>query len=106
MIRSRLAILIWSALVIGVVWLSAGWVVGALFVGAYLATAPGYAACRLLGVPHERDWIPVLATSLAIDVLSTEIMVYAHIWTPARAIVVLAGLTTVFVVVDERLSRS
>ena len=106
MIRTRLALLVWSALAVFIVAISTGWVVGALIVGWFMVIAPGGAVIKMLGLQRDGDWITVVAVSLAIDTLGTEAMVYAHVWTPLRGVLALAAFTATVVVVDERLSRS
>jgi hypothetical protein len=106
MIRSRLALVAWSAVVAAVALTAKGWIVGAVLVLWFMAIAPGSAACRLLKISRERDWITVIATSVAIDALWTETMLYAHVWTPERGVVALAVLTVFLVGLDRQLSRA
>lgn len=106
MIRTRPALLFWSALAVVVVGIDTGWVVGALLVGWFMAFAPGCALNKLLGLPRDHDWITMIAASLAIDTVVTEMMIYAHVWTPLRGVVVLAAFTAILVGIDKRVSRS
>jgi hypothetical protein len=108
MIRTRRALLFCSLLVVAIAATGGGWIVGAVIIGWYLALAPGSAACRVLRVSRERPtgWITVVALSFSIDVVCSEAMVYMHVWTPLRAIVVIAVLTSLLVAVEYRTART
>ena len=106
MTLSRSVLITWSALVAGLALMSEGWVVGAVFILWFMAVAPGTATCRLIGLARERDMITVIATSLALDAVFTETMMYAHVWTPLRGIVALAVFTAVLVGVEQVRARS
>jgi hypothetical protein len=105
MTLSRSAIVTWSALVAGITLMAEGWVVGALFVLCFMAIAPGSAVCRLVGMTRDTDAITVIATSLALDAVFTETMIYAHVWTPLRGIVALAAFTAILVGIERLRAR-
>ena len=108
MIRSRVSIIVCSIVVVVIAGMSVGWMAGTVIVGWYLAIAPGSAACRLLRVPRERaiGWTTVIAASFSIDAVFTELMVYAHIWTPLRGLVAIVMLTALLVVIEATLTRT
>jgi hypothetical protein len=105
MIRSRRALLVSSALVAAVSFVGGVSIALAVVVGWYLATAPGAAACRLLRVPTERasGWLTVLAASFSIDTVTTEVMLYARVWTPARGLATIAAVTALLVAIERQL---
>ena len=70
-------------------------IVGPLLVLGFMAVAPGSALSRLLRFPTRgaSGWVVTIGASFSIDVLVTEEMIYAHVWTPARGLIVLCLLT-------------
>jgi hypothetical protein len=103
---SRLTIVTVSFVVALYALLGIGWVAGAVFVLAFMVVAPGIALCRVLGLAREPDATTIIATSLALDALVTETMLYAHVWTPVRGVVALAVFTSILCAVDIARSRS
>ena len=105
-IRTPLALIALSVVAAAIALFNDGWILGAVFVLAFMAIAPGAAACKVLKLSSEHDWITVIATSLAVDALFTETMLYTGIWTPERGVVALAVLTVFLVGLDRQLSRA
>ena len=93
--RSRAALVTSAVSVVVVVVADHPSMIGPVIVLWFMAVAPGSAFARVVPL-MERDgaaaWAIAIATSFAIDVLVTETMVYAHIWTASRSLMVLAGV--------------
>ncbi len=104
MIRSPVALIAWSAIVIAVALTHKGWLGGALLALVFLALAPGSALCRLLRIPRDgvSGWVMVVATSFSIDTIVTEAWMYSRRWTPERALVGLGAITILIVAVDQQ----
>ena len=98
-----------SALVAVVVVLDRRSSVGAVVVLAFLAVAPGAALTRLLGFPATDEravtLVVALGVSFAIDALVAEAMVYAHVWTPARALLALVAIVVALVGLEHARDR-
>ena len=102
MTSTRFALLASAALALLVVLLDHRSIVGALVVLAFLSLAPGYALSRLVRLPADVVTALVIAigASFSVDVLVTETMVYARVWTAARAVVALCILVAGLVVAE------
>jgi len=81
--------------------------VGPVVVLGFLMFAPGAAFVRLVGFarhPAGARRVVVVGASFAIDVVVTEAMVYARIWTPVRGLVVVSVLVGVLVAAERILA--
>jgi hypothetical protein len=67
---------------------------GTVVVLWFLAVVPGELVLRRVHLTAEgaTRWVIVVATSFALDTLFTEAMVYARIWTPVTAVLLLTAM--------------
>ena len=70
----------------------------------FLAVVPGTVLCAFLGLggPGAFQWAVILATSFALDALVSELLLYAHIWTPERALLLLVVLSVAVIAAVPR----
>jgi len=108
MTRARVAVLVSTALALVVVVVDRRSILGALIVLVFLAGAPGFALVRLVRLPADTVAATVIAigVSFSIDALVTEAMVYAHVWNPARGVIVLCVLVVALVAAEYVYARS
>lgn len=78
--------------------------ISAIVVLWFLAVVPGTLLCAFLDVDGHGafHWAVIVGTSFSIDVLVSEVLLYAHIWTPERALLVLVVLALVALVAVPR----
>ncbi len=100
--RSRFALVASTALVGLVVVADRRSDVGAVFVLWFLSVAPGSALLRLVRLPDNgaAGWVTAIGASFALDALVTEAMVYAHVWTPTRGLIILGVLVVALVAAE------
>jgi hypothetical protein len=69
-------------------------VISAIVVLWFLSVVPGALVCEFLHLEGggAYQWAAILGASFAVDAVLSELMLYAHIWTPTRALLVLAVL--------------
>ena len=112
--RSRAALLVAAVAVVLVAVADRRTSIGPVIVLWFLVVVPGAAASRLLGFPPDGDggagggaasWAVAIGASFAVDALVSEAMVYARVWTPARALIVLAALVFALVGADWMVRR-
>jgi hypothetical protein len=105
--RVRSVLLASTALVALVVLIDRRSIVGAVLVLWFLSLVPGSALARLVRFPDGgvAAWVIAIAASFSIDVLVTEVMVYARVWTAARGLIVLCFLVVVLVVAECVIAR-
>jgi hypothetical protein len=75
---------------------------------AFLVVVPGAVCCRLLGFDATGafGWTIVLGTSLALDTLFNELLMFAHLWTPTIASLATIALVSIGLVVEHRQHRT
>ena len=62
---------------------------------AFLVVAPGAAGAELVQAARLVDRLAIVAgTSMAVDTAVALIFIYAHAWSPGRALAILIALTT------------
>ncbi len=78
--------------------------VSAVVVLWFLAVVPGTVLCALLQVDGRGafQWTVILGTSFAVDAIVSELLLYARIWTPERALLLLVVLSIGAIVVMPR----
>ena len=106
--RAGYAVVASAVLAAGVALADRRSIAGAVVVLAFLVLAPGTAIVRLarLGERGAARLAIVVAASLAFDVVVTEFMLYAHVWTAVRGVVVLAAFAVVLVAIERTLRRA
>lgn len=103
MMRSRFVLLASTVLVVLVVLIDRRSNVGAVLVLWFLSTVPGSALARLVRFPDDgvAAWVIAIGASFSLDVLVTEVMVYARVWTAARGLIVLCLLVVALVAAEH-----
>jgi hypothetical protein len=78
--------------------------ISAIVVLWFLSLVPGVLLCELLHVEGRGAyrWAVILGASFSVDAIVSELMLYGHIWTPTRALLVLVVLALGALVVLPR----
>jgi hypothetical protein len=81
----------WLAIPEPVRWVVVGW---------FLIVCPGMAVVRLLRLQEPAaEWMLAFAVSISLDMIVSEVMVYAGLWAPSAGLLIIAAITVLAVAI-------